>query len=87
MEKNFDLERERGWVLLSNLLVVIIFFQCVCSTEEYQIRCSELAGEIKNSQRAVDLCKCGPLNAPALKVCTGQLVIIKAPNYFLIPSV
>ena len=55
--------------------------------EEYQIRCSELAGEIKNSQRAVDLCECGPLNAPALKVCTGQLVIIKAPNYFLIPSV
>lgn len=46
--------------------------------EKYQIRCSEVAGKIKNSQRAVDFCKCGPLNVPALKVFTGQLVKIKA---------
>lgn len=28
---SFNLERERGWVLLSNLVVYIIFIQLVCS--------------------------------------------------------
>lgn len=75
---SFDLEREGGWVVLPNLLVFIIFIQCVCSTWGILDKTFIVGRGNKEFTKAVDVCKCGPLNAPTLRLywspCKNQSI-------------
>lgn len=61
--------KERGWVALPNLLVFIIFIQCVCSTWGILDKTFIVGrGNKKKITKAVDVCECVPLNASTLRL-------------------